>query len=80
MEVSTNLSLLGFHPHVLTVCQPVGSFYVLYDEAYETEMAQRGEAAQRSSGDDDRPTSYAGRLKRGNGGRIHQQYQASAGR
>mmetsp|Transcript_1055 Transcript_1055/g.1065 ORF Transcript_1055/g.1065 Transcript_1055/m.1065 type:complete len:433 (+) Transcript_1055:87-1385(+) len=53
------------------VCQPVGSFYVLYDEAYENDLAQRGELSR----DDERPFSYAGRLKRGNGGRVHQQSQ-----
>lgn len=50
------------------VCQPVGSFYVLYDEAYEMTQSQN----PKPSGDEERPSSYAARLKKGNGGRIHQ--------
>lgn len=61
--------------NLLLVCQPVGSFYVLYDEAYEMTQSQN----PRPSVDDERPFSYAARLKKGNGGRIHQQNQMNLG-
>lgn len=31
---------------MILVCQPVGSFYVLYDEAYENDLLQRGELSR----------------------------------